>query len=227
MKDKYLTVLFSSLILEVVAGVVLLFKSEFLNKKIIPQDFYKAANIETDPAVKRDYDNDLSLFKGLIASGSTYKMNLGKTNNEMLRLSHQVDSLKVYSEGFYPLVSDLERLRKKYGVLINLEWDEKEKDKVYDVLKKIFFRLGRLHSRENSHTVIKQMLATFKNEHGKITADKDDFHRIYRNDIPLFVSEFIEKTYQLKVGIKANSLKPIAPKEESVDSVIVMVTENS
>ncbi|KXX70265.1 hypothetical protein [Flammeovirga sp. SJP92] len=194
-REKYLTPLFSALILEVVAAVILLFNNQdFTGENTIPELFYNETTVEkTDQA-----SLDQNTFLDLIHKGEKLDSLLNLKNIEINKLKHEVaDYTENTQKDFYYYIQQIEKIRVTCNGSINLKSGKESTQKALKIVEQILLLNGRLSQEKNTKEEIIKAFAKFKkdNNRGNIS------HKIYLQDVPLFIKEYLEENYELKFYI--------------------------
>ena len=188
-KDKYLTALFTSLILEVIGGMVVLFNSfDYSETKYIPASIYSETTVDSSDNV----ENDIRQIIELIHAGEEHNNNKDRIAEEVADLNQQLDK---YEEDFYSRIIELDALRFKYKKSINMRHGIEEKELVFGLLHEIFMGLDRLDESNNAPDVVAKEWIEFKKQFSN-----KHLHIILGNDIPFPVGEYLEKYHNFHVG---------------------------
>ncbi|MCW3786004.1 hypothetical protein [Plebeiibacterium sediminum] len=194
-REKYLTPLFTALILEVVAAVVLLFKNQdFSDHNIIPEIIYQECSLKQSESSDKDcykiiqMINDRKKLDSLIFI-KDHEIKLLKT--KITELSP--DTLK----DFYYYIQQIERIRLSSKGIINLKSNTEQTDEAIDIIEQILLLNGRLTKDINSKEEVIAAYAKFKQENNR----DNKLYKIYLQDVPLFVKEYLIENYELKFYI--------------------------
>ena len=201
-KERYLTPLFTTLILEVIGAMILLFNTFDYNTSttVIPSEFYTAAAVDSSANIEKD----IITFTVLLEKGKKY-------DSIILDYTQQIDALQKkcnsatlsktnYENEFYSKITLLDQLRfSKYQKSINLDYKIESKDEVFTLLYDILISLERIQPTQNSKQEIRDGFVRFKEDHSRNGLFS---HNILRQDIPLLVSEYLEKNYELEFEIR-------------------------
>lgn len=98
-KDKFLTALFTALILEVVASIIFMFNSQIKNDRTFPDQFYGKTSIKKSDNYKKDSDS----FLELILKGERYDSDLKNQKSKIDSLSTALE--KYTKENSFLLLS--------------------------------------------------------------------------------------------------------------------------
>lgn len=207
-KEKYLTPLFSALILEVVAAVILLFKQQdFSGEKVIPDAFYEASSIEKSAST----DVDILHFTELIKKGEQYS-HLESTIDSLQNLITSLKTQGSDSTDFYTYIQKIEKIRNNSNGTINLK-TQSENSITLTCLEEILYTNGRLDKKKNTKETIVAAFEKFKSDNNRSNAS----YKIYLQDVPLFVKEYLEEEYELEFTV----INPNIPA-----SVLATINEN-
>jgi len=194
-REKYLTPLFTALILEVVAAVILLFKNQdFSNSKTIPDIFYQKSAVKQSVSI----DKDCYQFIELINNGEKLDSILNVKDEEIKYLRFKADSLSsITVKDFYYYIQQLELLRNSSNGIINLRSNKHEAKKAINIVEQVLILNDRLSKNSNTQEEIISAFAKFKKDNDRVNKS----YKIYLQDVPLFVKEYLEENYELKFYI--------------------------
>ena len=197
-KDGYLKPLFTALILEVVGGVVFLFKVQNFEEYTFPDELYNEARIERSTSQQSNIVNFLDVIKrgnscevNKIAETAQIDSLLLLTNNQSSRIEGLIDN----NQNFYKIIVDLESIRKQTGS-INLNSKRLKKD-FWDKFERILIATGYLNNENHSKDEILSAYSQFKTKNGRSNSHK----RIYLQDIPLMVKDYLVENYELPFSV--------------------------
>lgn len=193
-QSNFLTAMFSALILEVVAAIILMFNSfDFTGESGQTNyvEILQKANINT-PLNTRDTAYYIAQLIKNSNNGEPVESELLALNNELDSLmeallncegrSTQYETeLNELEQTFYIKIKRLRDLISKYGGFINIAFQEKEKEDVYRMLIDIFKDLGMItngtpiyidnNPNNINFSTIKNMYRAFKKENGEKIKD--------------------------------------------------------
>lgn len=222
-KDKYLNALFGALILEVVSAVVVMFNSaDFKANKAIPQEFYDQSSV----TASESFERDIVTFTDLIIKGESSDGLVKQGNHKIQGLEADIDSLTIQlqkaagtissnANNFYAYIQQLENYRKSasYGT-INLRNPNIDQG-ILKIIEKIMISNGRLENSGNTQKEIITAFEKFKHDNNRTNTS----YKVYLQDVPLFVKEFLEENYELKFKI-VNPNIPASVKAASKTSAV-------
>ncbi len=203
-KEKYLNTLFTALILEVVAAVVLLFQGfNFDEREInLASVISKAGlnppeNIELHEDFIVDKLAEIPQLKKLTSENTQLKNDLTAKNKEIEDLK---GSISRYDQNFYSNIIKLDdALYKIRGKTINLAYRPAEKAEVYQYLVNIFGDLGMIKEGDevynNDKTInkanVRRLYKTFRASYGRPITDDAKMY-IEAFDISRMVGRYLE-----------------------------------
>jgi hypothetical protein len=191
-REKYLTPLFTALILEVIASVVLLFKNQdFSNNKTIPDILYQKSSIIQSASINQDCYN----FIKLINKGEVFDSIIEIKNKEIETLKKENKTISENNfKDFYYYIQQIERLRIASGGSIKLQSDS---SKAIQVTSQLLFLNGRLPQKSNTCEEVLEAFKRFKMDNHRTNR----LDKIYLQDVPLFIKEYLEENYELNFYI--------------------------
>ncbi len=203
-KERYLNVLFTSLILEVVAAVLILFKSTDFSSEVNYSSLFEKAGIADESA--------LSDPEGYILTQLTEN----DKNSEALQ---QIDSLselltksrKLLEEcegevgqldkSFFTKMSRLRILMYDFDGFITLNYKENGKKEVYRLLASIFESLQKVPSEKDLFTPdkevntaeLKRLYYTYKKSYISLPEEKKhEYYIIFQSDFAKMLRDYLE-----------------------------------
>ena len=215
-REKYLTPLFTALILEVVAAVILLFKNQdFSDQKTIPDILYQESSVIKSDFVEQDCYN----FIRLINKGEKLDSILKEKDKEIELLDHKLNELSADTlKNFYYYIQQIEKLRISSQGTINLKSSKTKTDEAIKILEQILFLNARLLKDSNTKDEIIAAFEKFKRDNKR----ENKTYKIYLQDVPLFVKEYLEENYELKFYIS----NPDIPASLIHNSISIDTTKN-
>ena len=191
-KSKYLNVLFTSLILEVVAAVVLLFNStNILDEAPQLNDLiYQAEGVKVAEA---------DAFSYLVSRLKAPKMDDSKVDSlRQLLLAKEAEiegykgELSQLNRSFYTKIYKLKRFIYDYGNFINIAYNPSDKEQVYLLLKEIFESLQVLPVREElSMENIRSTYRQFKMGYFQ-AEDVRKYEYVFQSDLLHFIQAYLD-----------------------------------
>ncbi|WP_044204733.1 hypothetical protein [Flammeovirga sp. OC4] len=194
-REKYLTPLFSALILEVVAAVVLLFNNQdFSGENTIPELFYSETSVEKSDQTLLDQNS----FLDLIHKGEKLDSLINLKNSKIKKLETEINELSDNTQkDFYYYIQQIEKIRIACNGSINLKSDKENSKKALKIVEQILFLNGRLAKEKNTKEEVIKTFTKFKKDNNRDNIS----HKIYLQDVPLFIKEYLEENYELKFYI--------------------------
>lgn len=220
-KEKYLNALFTALILEVVAAVLLLFRST---------DFLNATAAEGPCLEEVISRSGLSAQASQAADPSDFLVDqlrrltvLDQTDGEVNRLSGQVETksqeiaalqaenqkleeeLQKLGQQFFTKITRLRNYISQYGGFINLAWRAQEKEAVYRLLIEIFGDMGLIQdegklyvegdTQRLNYAAVRDIYKAYKASL-KMPVEKDTQIYVGEYDTILFIRTYLKQTSQ-------------------------------
>ena len=192
-KARYLNVLFSSLILEVIAAVVLLFNNtSFLEDKPLLSDLiYQTDGVKIPEEEAFDY-----LTKRLRADknpdnskADSLRALLSEKESEIERYKGELNQL---NRNFYTKIYRLKKAIYQYDNFINLSFNSDKKQEVFTLLQEIFESLQMLPPSEDLKTPdIIKTYQNFKKQYYQ-AEDPAKYSYIFQSDLSHFIQAYLE-----------------------------------
>lgn len=199
-RERYLNILFSSLIVEVIGAVIIVFNSiDFQDRAISLKSIVQDARIDTTLSSSKEY-------KMFIVDELNQAKSVPLLQNQVNILDNQSDSLKnelskcqsnlgEIDQGFYSKTTRLRNMIKQYSGSINLLYKSDEKKAVFDLLEEIFEVLGYLNDTSAADIdQIRKVYIIFESRHGR---NKEEELIVSEFEIALMIREFLNKQYPL------------------------------
>lgn len=203
-KDKYLNALFTALILEVVAAVILLFQAfNFTEESVNLADVITESGLEPprEEAQYEDFIIDKLAETPQIETLSTENEQLKK---ELANKEKAIENLKGdisrYDQNFYSNIIKLDdALYQIRGKTINLWFKPEEKEQVYKYLVNIFEDLGIIKEGDDiyrdDNTInkrqVRQIYKSFRASYGRTVTDDTKVY-IEAYDISQMVGRYLK-----------------------------------
>ncbi|OEK05076.1 hypothetical protein [Roseivirga misakiensis] len=198
-KEGYLKPLFTALILEVIGGVVFLFKVQNFDEFKFPDELYNEAQVARSESQQTDIINFLDVIK----EGNSCADNLEAQEfqvDSLLNLTTEqakkIDDLAQNNENFYRIIVDLESLRSRRGGSINLNSKKLSQD-FWNKFERVLVAIGYLNNEDHTRKEIRTAYSTFKKDNGR----SNSVDRIYLQDIPLMVKDYLVENYELPFSV--------------------------
>jgi hypothetical protein len=206
-KENYLNALFTALILEVVAAVVLLFQntnflaglppdnSLCLEEVITRSGLTAQAGQAVDPTdflveqLKRLSDLDASSGDQALLTAQLQERDslLEVADAEIEALETE---LKQLGQQFYTKITKLRNFISQYGGFINLAWRAEEKIQVYRLLIEIFGDMGLIQDEETLYLDGDRSKINYTAVHKIYKAYKADLQQPVESDTKIYVGEY-------------------------------------
>ncbi len=214
-KANFLNALFTALILEVVAAIIVVFQSFNFNdegQSLNLNDLIKEANLAGQLQPRQTPE-------AFIIAKLKESEKLAILNEQLEFAQKQADSLMVvlencegqtgsiredlnkYERSFYGKVTRLREMITKYGGVINIAFQEQDKEDVFKLLIGIFTDLGKVTNQtpiyednaqsKVNYTTLKNMYRFFRQEHGRPVEDKNYIY-ITEFDTVLMIQEYLK-----------------------------------
>jgi len=203
-KEKYLNTLFTALILEVVAAVVLLFQGFNFNEQAV-----NLASVISKSGLKPP--DNTELYEDFIVKKLSETPEINKLTAENNQLKADISaktqeikdlkgSISRYDQNFYSNIIKLDdALYQIRGKTINLGYKPEEKEKVYKYLVNIFQDLGIIKEGDEvfradntiNKTIVRGIYTDFRASYGR-TIDDDAKVYIEASDISRMVGRYLE-----------------------------------
>ena len=206
-KEGYLKVLFTSLIIEVVAAVLVLFNStDILNSNegkvnfsgLIQQAGFKESIKDTD--AKIFILDKLKAHKNLKIKSKKVDSLTVLLRKLKLEISNYKTEITQLNKSFYTKASRLKGLLNEFDGFINIAYNPKDKKEVYEVLAEIFNALQKVESAEElqledgtlNNTVIRKMYSNFKRGYIALEEEKEaQYFYIFQSDIVQMIQAYL------------------------------------
>ena len=209
-KEKYLNSLFTALILEVLAGVVLMFQAYNLpNAQLNIADLLQEAGVEVTGDVKAQ--------KQLLMTHLTAGVNLPKVEAEKKELEAAVatkdqliadcnGSLGEKENRFYKNILRLNTLTTQYmGGNINLGFEPDKKEEVYQILLEVFNELGEFRDgdavyledgKTMNKTFMRELYTKFRERYGRMAEEFDNIY-LDKFDVSQMFKAYLDRQTQV------------------------------
>ncbi|MEM6318986.1 MAG: hypothetical protein AAF960_15035 [Bacteroidota bacterium] len=217
-KERYLNTLFTALILEVVAAVVLLFQGNFITPAANLSDIIKEAGYEvpeTPESQEKFILEKLTLvadYEDLETEVETLKTTLSAKEKELEKVKGAATK---YDRNFYANIIKLDDAIVTYiGRSINIAFQPEQKEAVYRLLVKIFGDIGKVRDGDavynSDKTVnkdfVQDIYKEFRASYGRPVADDAQVH-ITPFDVSQMVRAYLEHrkiqpNYQVRFNIQ-------------------------
>lgn len=215
-RERYLNAMFTALILEVVAAVVLTYKQidftcetdEILTKLTrgiegMPDSATEEERILVLEAMVSNGENATSTINQLDAENQQLKASLSQCEESEGSASEEISNL---DKVFYSNVIKLRILAEKFrGRTINLRWQKEKKKEVYEVLGQIFLELGYVgpNDRLNDDYIINKYIRYAEASQWDYLLKKNDageYTQVLVDEYvtTLFLREYLNQKYPLK-----------------------------
>ena len=192
--------LFTALILEVIAAIILVFNGADLNGENLT-----FAGIIEDAQIDRSFPDENSCKTFVMGSLrdairvpvlDTELDSLRKENADLGELLETCQGdLTEMDNSFYSKVFKLRNMITKWGGSINLDFEESKKGEVFDILEEIFGILGRLtDSEEITNKVIKREYNQFEVRNGRY---EENEVIISEFETTLLIREYLNKFHPI------------------------------
>lgn len=205
-KEKYLSALFTSLILEVVVAVIFLFKNTDFNEQAIDYTPLVQSSGIQYLAKSNDIEADI---KELLRKGNKYQVEKAKSDslaNRSLMLEELLancnDDVDNLNKNFYTKVYKLKKKVVEYNDFINLKWRPQDKKEVYTLLAEIFENLKLVQTEKELYLedgspdpqVIIQKYAQFKKRYYTPVEEEDQVHYsyVFQSDIVQILQSYLD-----------------------------------
>ncbi len=207
-KERYLNVLFTALIIEVVASVIISYKQIDLNCQTdtIIERLTENLN-EIDPNLSND--KKVAKLVSILNNSQDSKSKIEVLQNKLTacedskeKYGNELDKLdKVFYSNVIKLRLYAEKLR---GRTINLVWNKEEKKEVYQLLSEIFIELGYVNpNKELTNDFIIQKYIRFIKENALTYLLKENdsgtFNQILIDEYvtTIFLRKYLNQKYPL------------------------------
>ena len=211
-KDKYLNALFSALILEVVAAVILSYKQMDFNcdsDMLVDKFIAKAGAIDIDIDTK---DGKVDYLTSIISEYQIIKPEYNTQSNKISELEKSLaacnQELTDADRSYYMKIIKLRLIAKNEmdGTSINLVFNQISKNEVFTILEKVFITLGKIDpSVDVTPDYIVRIYVKFLNYYGlqeKLisTNDEGNYTGVYLTDYvtSMMIRAYLEKFYPIK-----------------------------
>ena len=212
-KDKYLNSLFTALILEVVAAVVLVFQGfDFTDS---PEAMIQEAGLHSQMNASQLEPRAFIIERLRRGGNGSMRSARADSLEEVLRereeeLATFREEMSEFDRSFYMKILRLRRLMKdKYGGFINIAFRETEKEDVYQLLVDIFGEIGRIEKpakvwEDEARTVtdkkeVRKIYRRLRKDYGRPT---DGDHRLYitEYDTIIMMREYLNAIQPVREG---------------------------
>ncbi len=193
-KTRYLNVLFTSLILEVIAAVVLLFNNtDFLKEDSFSLSglIYQVEGVKIAEEAASNYlTKRLKEPRGDNGAAADSLMNLLKEKEA--EIEGCKGELNQLNRNFYTKIYRLKKAIYHYDNFINLAFNPKQKEEVFVLLKDIFESLQILPASEELHTDdLRKTYRNFKMQYFH-TEDDSKYEYIFQSDLLHFIQAYLD-----------------------------------
>lgn len=196
-KERYLNVLFTSLILEVVAAVLILFKGTDFTS----ESQYNFSSLLQEAGVSEEANNKDPKAYIIQKLGESKHFDQGKKgldsltlllNEAQQQLSECEGEIGQLNRSFYTKIARLKTLINHYDGFININYAEQDKIEVFTLLASIFESLQKVQSRASLYTPdnevinqkVKSLYNNFKRSYIALEEDKqNEYYFIFQSDI--------------------------------------------